>query len=160
MALTTIGTKMYIIDPAGSNGPVILPIECAVSIDGLGAPREQNDITCLEDNARQFIGGLATPGTMTVTVNFDPQNESHIRMHEMYVNNTRFDAAIGLGDGDSAPTLDSSDEFDLPADRSWIELLQAYVSDYPFTINLNAVVQSAIAFQLSGFPTVFPKSQS
>jgi Phage tail tube, TTP, lambda-like len=160
MAVSTIGTKVFIIDPEGSNGPTILSVDCAISIDGLGAPREQNDVTCLEDTARRFIGGLATPGTLTMTINADPQSESHIRLHEMYVAGTRFDMAIGWGDGAAVPTISSDDSFDFPTDRTFIEALDTYVSDFPFTFNLNSVVQSALTFQLSGFPTLYPKSVS
>lgn len=161
MAVTTIGTKAYIIDPEASGGPEILAIDCAISIDGLGAPREQNDVTCLEDTARRFIGGLATPGTVTININADPASPSHIRLHEMYVSNTRFDLAIGWGDGSSPPSLNSAgDGFEFPADRTFIEALQTYVADFPFNFALNAVVQSAVSFQLSGFPTLYPKAQS
>lgn len=160
MAQSTIGTKVYIIDPDGSNGPEVLAIDCAISIDGLGAPREQVDVTCLEDTARRFIAGLATPGTLTVNINADPQSASHVRLHEMYVNKTIFDMAIGWGDGAAVPTIDSNGDFDLPADRTFIEMLETYVADFPFSFNLNSVVQSALSFQLSGFPTLFPKSVS
>lgn len=160
MAQSTIGTKVYIIDPEGSNGAEILAVDCAISIDGLGAPREQVDITCLEDTARRFIGGLATPGTLTVNINADPQSASHIRLHEMYRNKTVFDMVIGWGDGDSVPTLDSNAEFDTPEDRTFILMEDTYVSDFPFAFNLNSVVQSAISFQLSGFPELLPKTAS
>lgn len=161
MAVSTIGTKVYIIDPEASGGPEILAVECAISVDGLGAPREQNDVTCLEDTARRFIAGLATPGSMAMTINADPANAaSHLRLHQMYVAATRFDMAIGWGDGSAAPTLDSNGEFDFPTDRTFIEMQDSYVSDYPFAFNLNTVVQSAITFQLSGFPELFPKTVS
>lgn len=160
MAQSTIGTKVYIIDPDGSNGPEVLAIDCAIGIDGLGAPREQVDVTCLEDEARRFIAGLATPGALTVNINVDPQSPSHVRLHEMYVNKTLFDMVIGWGDGNQVPTIDSAGEFDLPPERTFIEMLQTYVSDFPFSFALNSVVQSAIAFQLSGFPALYPKSAS
>lgn len=160
MAKSTIGTKVYIIDPEGSNGPQVLAVECAISIDGLGAPREQVDVTCLEDTARRFIAGLATPGALTVNINADFENESHIRLHQMYVARTVFDMAIGWGDGDSVPTIGSDGRLDFPADRTFIEARDTYVSDFPFTFNLNSVVQSAMSFQLSDLPTVFAKSVS
>lgn len=160
MAVTTIGTKAFIIDPEASDGPAILAIDCAIAIDGLGAPREQNDITCLEDTARRFIGGLATPGTVTVNINADPSSESHVRLHQMYVANTVFDLAIGWGDGSSVPTLGSDGKFDFPTDRTFIEALETYVADFPFNFSLNSVVQSAMSFQLSGFPILYPKAVS
>lgn len=158
MALSTIGTQVYFIDPGASNGPEVVAIDCVTSLSGLGAPREQVDVTCLEDQARQFIGGLATPGSMTSNINFDPQSPSHLRLHELYVANTKFDVAVALGDGTAAPTLDSNGHFHFPTTRTFVEALQSYVSDFPIAASANSVYQTAMTFQLSGFPTIFAKA--
>lgn len=161
MAQSTIGTVAYIIDPEASGGAEVLAVDCAISIDGLGAPREQIDITCLEDSARRFIGGLATPGQVTITINSEPGSPSHVRLHQMYVSNTRFDVAIGWGDGTSVPTIASDGvSFDLPDDRTFLEVTDNYVADFPFNFPLNGVVNSALSFQLSGFPTWWIKVTS
>ncbi len=158
MAQTTIGTQIYIIDPDASGGPEVLAVQCAISIDGLGAPREQIDVTCLEDSARSFLGGLATPGALTVTINTDARSPSHLRLHELYVSGDVFDLAIGWGDGSAAPTIASDGGFEFPATRTFIEASDTYVSDYPFSFPLNGVINSALTFQLSGFPVIYPKT--
>jgi hypothetical protein len=157
MAVKTQGTQLYVIDPDSTGGASVLTIECATSIDGIGAAREQIETTCLESPARTYDAGLPTPGTMTVTLNYDPANESHVRLHELYTEGTKFDAAIGWSDGTAAPTIDTAGDFDFPTTRTYIGLNDSYVADFPFTFGLNAVVTSSVTIQLSGFPTVFAK---
>lgn len=160
MAVKTQFTNLYFIDPEASGGPAVIAVECATSISGIGGTRDQIDTTCLESPARQFEAGLIAPGTMTVNINADPSNESHVRLHELYEAGTKFDIALGWSDGDSVPTLDSADEFDLPTDRTFLLLEQAYVSDFPFDFTLNAVVTSALTIQLSGLSSWVVKTTS
>lgn len=158
MAVKTQGTQLFILDRTSSDAPEVVTVQCAISIDGIGGAREQIEVTCLEDIARAYEAGLITPGTMTVTIQADSRNDSHIRLHELYVSGDKFDAAIGWGNGGAAPTIDSDEEFDFPDTRDYISMYDTYVSDFPFNFELNAVVTSAITFQLSGLPTWFPKA--
>ena len=159
MAIKTQGTHLYIVDPDASVGSEILRIECSINIDGISAPRDQIEITCLEDVARQYESGMPTPGQMTVGVNFDPSKPSHVRIYELWSAGTKFDAAIGYSDGTAAPTLASDDEsFDFPTSRSYMELKDTYVADVPQSFALNAVVTANVSLQLSGFPTLYKKA--
>lgn len=156
MAVKTQGTQLFILDPTSSSGCEVLAVECSVSMSGLGAAREQIEVTCLENDAREYVGGLATPGALTVTVNFDPANESHYRLYEFWKANTDFSLAIGFGPETSIPDVDTACEFDFPTDRTFIEAA-GYVSDLPLEIALNSVVTAAIPIQLSGEYTIFRK---
>lgn len=156
MAVKTQGTQLFILDEAASGGAEVLTIDCATAIDGLGAAREQIEVTCLEDDSRTYVGGLATPGSLTVTVNFDPNNESHFRMYELWKANVDFKFAIGFGPETAPPTV-TGDEFVFPTSRTFIEA-SGYVSDLPLSIALNAVVTAAIPIQVSGDYTIFRKT--
>ncbi len=158
MAIKTQGTQLYIIDPDATPGSEILVIDCATSIDGVGGSRDQIETTCLEDIARTYEAGLVTPETVTVTINADPDSPSHLRLHELYVAGTKFDAAIAWGDGTAPPTVDTAGEFDFPTTRSFIAISETYVSNFPFNFALNAVVTSAVTLQLSGLPIWFAKA--
>lgn len=155
MAIKTQGTQLFVKDPVDNS---VFAVQCAISIDGVGGAREQIETTCLEDIARSYEAGLITPSTVNLTINADPSSESHIRLHELYVAGTKFDAAIGWGDGTAAPTVDSADDLDFPATRTYIAIYDTYVADFPFNFALNAVVSSALVLQLSGLPTLFAKA--
>lgn len=160
MAVKTQGTQVFIIDPELSSGPQVLTIQCAISIDGIDGSREQIEVTCLEDIARSYEAGLITPGTMSVTIQADSRNESHVRLHELYVSGAKFAVALGWGNGGDAPTIGSDGDFNLPDTRDFIVMEDTYVSNFPFSFELNSVVTSAVTFQLSGLPTWYPKDNS
>lgn len=152
--LRSQGTHLYFIDPATGE---VMQVGCPTSIDGISAPIEQVETTCLDDQARTYIPGLKAPGPASFTLQFDPQDPSHIRLNELYNTNTTVQWALGLSDGTSAPSADSAGEFLLPPDRSWL-LFEGYVSDFPFTIALNTTVQSTLSVQVSGERVVVPRS--
>lgn len=159
MALKTQGTNVYIIDPDASAGEEILRIACAISVSGVSAPRDQLDSTCLEDSARTYEAGLMTPGAATLSLNFDPTQDSHMRLYELWQDGTKFDLAIGYSDGTAAPELASDGvSFDFPTTRTFMELTDTYVADVPQTIDTNALVTAEVSLQLSGVPTLYKKT--
>ena len=157
MSVKTQGTQIFILDPEGSDGCSVLTILCATNLSGLGAPREQIETTCLESDSREYVGGLATPAALTVSVNFDPSNESHFRMYELWKSNTSFKFAIGFGPETNVPTVDSACEFEFPTQRTYIEA-EGYIVDLPLDISLNAVVTAAIPIQVSGEYVIYRKT--
>lgn len=154
MAKKTQGTKLFVIDP--QNGSV-LTVGCATSIDGIDSTLDQLETTCLEADARTYIAGLATPGSATFGINFDPADASHVRLHELKKAGTTLKWAIGFSDSKTEPTADTSGEFVLPTSRSWITF-DGFMNSYPFSFALNSVVQSTVGIQISGDPIITPKS--
>lgn len=146
------GTQIYFIDPSTD---MVMVIECATSFNPGGNPADQIEDTCLEDFERTYKPGLRTPGTATITLNADPDNDSHVRIYELSQENPppNVQWAVGWSDGTSAPgvMVDSNGDtvFDVPDDRTWY-LFEGYVSDFPFDFQLNSVVTSDVTIQRSG----------
>lgn len=160
-SVKTAGTELFIIDPADDS---LLKIDCPTVISGLSGSRSQIDDSCLEDIADSFQGGRITPGTATLGINTDPQNASHLRLHQLYKEGTKFKFAIGWGDftppppaAGPVPVVDSNGNFNPAAGRSWI-IGEAYVSDFPFDFNANDVVRSSLTLQQSGLVDLFPRT--
>jgi len=158
-AVKTQGTELFILDPATDD---VLKVDCITVVTGLSGTRSQIDVSCLEDIADAFEGGRIQPGTVTVGLNVDPQNPSHIRLHQLYVEGTKFDFALGWGDftppppaAGPVPTADTAGNLNLPGGRSWLAG-EAYVSDFPFDFNANDVVRSSLTLQLSGLANLVP----
>lgn len=160
MAVKTQFTDLYFLDP--DTGEVV-EVGCVTSITGLTATRDQIETTCLNSEGRTYEAGMPTPGTATFTINFGPDDESHVRLHELYREGTKVDWALGWGDYDQprgpglgpVPTPDSSG-IDVPDTRTWI-VFNGYVSDLPFDFALSAVVTSSVSVQVSDFPILTPK---
>jgi Phage tail tube, TTP, lambda-like len=154
MAMVTQGTELYFIDPEGD---VVTKVGCPTNINGLTSPRTQIPTTCLDSLEGESLGGLPEPGEVTITLNFDPTDPTHVRLFEL-----RSEApppvlewVVGMSDGTGvAPTNDSSDWI-LGTGRSWLEF-SGYVADFPLDISLNSVYVSTMAIQRSGAMTLTP----
>jgi hypothetical protein len=154
MAVKTQGTDLYFVDPYDDS---VTKVGCVTSISGINAARDQIEVTCLDSAARIYEAGLGAPGAATFGINFDPQDDSHVRLHELYVAGTKLNWALGWSDGTAAPTADSDGEIVANAARSWIAF-NGYISDLPFDFALNSVVSSSVSVQVSDFPVLLPKS--
>jgi len=153
MAIKTQGTELWFINGSGA----LIKVGCVTSVSGISSQRDQIETTCLEDDERTYTGGLQSPGTAAMTINFDPSDSTHIALETAFQANTTVWWALGWGDGTSDPTVDSNLLFDLPTSRSWLAF-EGYVSDLPFDFALNAVVASSISIQMSGARTLTAKS--
>lgn len=154
MAVKTQGTELYAIDPA--DGSVIV-VGCPTSIDGIDTTVEQVETTCLNSAAREYVAGMPTPGTASFGINVDPQDASHIRLHELKIDGETLQWAVGWSDGNNLPTstTDSAGEYvwdtPLTTERSWI-LFEGFMNSFPFNFAINSVVQSTVGIQVSGEP--------
>lgn len=149
MAKLAQGTQIYFIDP---DTDTIVAVDCATAFTPGGAPADQIETTCLEDTTRAYMPGLRTPGQASLTINADPENASHIRLHEMSETDPSptVDWAVGWSDGTAEPTVDAiNGGFTLPTTRTWFTF-QGYVSDFPFDFAANTVVTSAVTIQRTG----------
>ncbi len=153
MAITSQRTKLYVIDPSNDS---IIVVGCPTNIDGIDSTIGQNEITCLSDSARTYMAGLATPGAATFTINFDPADASHVRLHQLKTAGTSLTWAVGMSDGTAAPTFYTNGDFDLPTSRSWIQF-NGFMTSYPFAFALDTPVTSAIGIQVSGDPVLTVK---
>ena len=152
MSVLTQGTQIYFIDPEfDSNGPGVREVECATTFTPGGNPADQIEDTCLSDTSRSYKPGLRTPGQATLGLNADPDNESHVRLHELSETDPSpiLKWAVGWSDGTAVPTLDSNGDFELPATRTWF-VFEGYVSDFPFDFAANTVVTTQATIQRSG----------
>jgi len=150
MAIKTQGTRLYAIDPADES---VITVGCITSLSGIDTTNEQIETTCLSDQARTYLSGLATPGAATFEINFDTTDETHTRMHELKVAGTTLLWAVGFSDGTAAPTVDSGGTWDLGTSRSWIRF-EGFMTNFPFDFSQNSVITSSVGIQISGEPEV------
>lgn len=158
MSVLTQGTQLYALIRG-----VINEIECITSFNPGANPADQIEDTCLsERNSRQYKKGLRTPGQASVTINADPDNDSHYLMWQLAELDEYQDEliqwAIAWSDGESVPTV-SAGEMVLTTDRTWYTF-RAYVSDFPFDFQANAVVATSATMQRSGHGVWVRKVQS
>ena len=152
MSVLSQGTYIYFIHPSyDSSGPAIVRLQCATSFNPGGAPRDQLDDSCLEDQDAKSKQGMRRPGVATIGINPDPQYESHGLLFDLFNGNEQVDLkfAVGWSDGVAEPTLDTDGDFNLPTSRTWF-LFEGYVSDFPFDHALNTIIAGTVSVQRSG----------
>jgi hypothetical protein len=154
-AVPAQGSQLYFEDP---DTGVISEVDCITELTGLSQTRDQIETTCLSDNERSYIAGLATPGTASFSIYPDPTSASHLRLHELATAGTTIHWALGWSDGKGiAPTDYDSNGWDLPATRTWLTF-DGYISDFPFDFAQNSVVTSGLGIQTSGPTEWIPKA--
>ena len=154
MAIKTQGTELFAVDPLTG---ALLIVGCVTSINGVDTTVEQVETTCLSDQARRYIAGLATPGAASFGINVDPTDTSHLRLHQLKVLGENIEWAIGWADGTADPTVDSAGMFALPTTRSWLTF-EGFMNSFPFNFEGNNVVQSTVGIQISGEPELTAKT--
>jgi hypothetical protein len=151
MAKLTKGTQLYFVDPTSD---AVTEITGVTTFNPGGAPSDQIETTTLTSEAKEFMRGMRTPGTATVEVNPDPTNASHVRLHELFVDDTvtSIPFAVGWSDGTVAPT-ESDGDFDQDPVARTFYYFDGYVADFPFDFSVNSVVKSSISIQRTGEAT-------
>lgn len=153
--MKTQGTDLYLIDPDDNS---VITVGCVTAINGISATRDQRETTCLSSAARTFAAGLANPGTATFTIQFNPADASHVRIHELYTEGADLQWALGWSDGEGIdPSGASTDGFTLPTTRTWLQF-DGFIQDLPFDFALNSDVTSNVSVQVSGFPVLTAKA--
>jgi hypothetical protein len=163
MAMKTQGSQLYVLLPtvADPEQLEVVKIDCMNNFNGGGNPADQIVVECLDKTTREYLRGMRTPAQATFTIDADPRNDSHVRLHTAAESDDEvYDSlkwALGWSDGlDIAPTLNSAgDDFELPTTRTWY-LFDGYVNDFPFDFPMNSTVKTAVAVQRSG-PAVWIK---
>lgn len=153
MAQKAQGTQLYAIDPADES---VITVGCVLSIDGIDTSIDQIETTCLEDTAKSFEAGLATPGTATFGIQTDPSDATHIRLLQLKNAGTTMDWTIGWSDGTVAPTVDTAGNWELGTARSWLSF-EGYMNSFPFSFAQNSMVTSNVGIQVSGEPALVAK---
>jgi hypothetical protein len=154
MSILTQGTQIFALVPAVTDPSdlEVIEIQCATAFNPGGNPADQIEDTCLSDKVRKYLRGLRTPGQATMTLNADPRNASHVRLHQLSEDDDIGNVSwvVGWSDGTAPPTLNvAGDDFQLPTTRTWF-LFDGYVSDFPFDFAANTVVVTSATIQRSG----------
>lgn len=150
MSILTQGTHVFFIDPADDS---VVQVKGATAFNPGGAPSDQIETTALEDFDRKYKKGMRTPGQASLTIQADPSEPSHVRLHGLSESNDQTEQivkwVVGWSDGVAPPTVDVGGDWTLPTTRTWYKF-EGYVSDFPFDFALNTVVTTQVTIQRSG----------
>lgn len=145
MSVTTQGTEIYFVDDLGT----LHTLHCPTGITIPRATKDNLDATCLNSEDRVMVPGLGTPPTLSITANFNPDQDSHVFLWEAQENRTILQFIVGLSNGTAAPTLDTAGDVILPTTRGFVTF-EGYVSDTPLDAQIGAFYTIDFTIQMSG----------
>lgn len=155
MSLNVQLSNLWFRDPAND---AIVEVGCVTNLSGVTASRDQLDVTCISDETRRLEAGMLSPGAASFSINFDPSDASHVRLHELYRAGTTLNWALGFSDGTAPPTsIESDGDFVLPTTRSFLTF-EGYVADFPWDLTVGAKVTNALSIQIADFPVLHAKA--
>lgn len=83
VAISSQGTKIFLGDTGSPNAYVAIP-----GVTSISAPTAQNpkiDASDLDSTSKEFIAGLKDNGEMSFSINFAPDNVTHLALRAAFV---------------------------------------------------------------------------
>lgn len=153
----TQGTELYF-RTHHSGGYGLMKIACPTGATGLGGAKTQLDATCLDSSEMEYVGGMAAPSALSVPLNFDVNNPSHLALLDIYNNSdpdNLYTFIIGWPTPTGVPPTvnPSTGLITYPTNRTYISF-DGYISDFPIDFAVNALVKSTMSIQRSGARTI------
>jgi len=153
MTLKTQGTEIYILDDTNS-GNEVQKIANITGGSGVGGTAGEIDVTDLDSLAREFRAALKDNGTVSLNINYDPSEASHVTLDGLVGgDNVRF--LIATSEADTAPSYSS--EFTLPTDRTTLDF-DGSVLSFQKDFETDAVWTGSVSIRVSGDITITPAS--
>lgn len=162
MSIKTQGTQVYFVNTlvdatTQALSYELIEIDCPTALSASGESIEQIETTCLKSTVRTYVGGLATPGEATLTVNYDHTDDSLLQLKALHNSSEITTFVIGFSNGVADPTISATTGVvTYPTDRSYLAF-DAYVMSFPFSFELNNVVTSEIGLQVTGKTNLYNK---
>jgi hypothetical protein len=147
--LKTQGTELFLLDDTDS-GNEVRKIGQVTGFSGVGGEAGEIDVTDFDSTAMEYLAALKDNGSISMNVNWDPQDESHQTLDALVGgDNKRFVIACSEGDTDVTYTSD----FTLPTDRTTLDF-NAGVRSFQKDFSANDVVRGTVSLRISGAITI------
>lgn len=161
MAISASLTNLYIIDPDDDSVLKICELD---SIEGVDATVQANASNSLCRDYTTYTPGNLDPGQANLTLNFDPEENAHVRLNELYRERKTLHWCIGFSDGTDSPKAETDGQsektglFDLaPIDRTCI-YFDGFMTSYSFGAAVNNMVSVPVGIQLTNVPELVERA--
>lgn len=148
--LKTQGTEIFILDDTNS-GSEVEKIGQVTGFSGVGGQAGEIDVTDLDSTAREFVAGLTDNGTVSINVNWDPNDASHVSLEALVGgSNVRF-LIGGSETGGTDPSYTST--FVIPTDRTTLDFNGSVLS-FQKDAETDNVWRGTLTVRVSGAITI------
>lgn len=149
VTISTKGTEAWFVY-TNSNGYTLVKVGCPKGFGPIGGSKSQIDTTCLDDTEKQFGPGMASPGAISVPLDFDDSKVSHTDIVAMDISDLTTTWVVGFSNGTAPPTINAgTGVITWPSTRTYVEF-QGYVADAPLDFQIDKNVGMTVSVQRSG----------
>lgn len=147
--LKTQGTELYILDTTNSASEV-QKIGNVTGGSGVGGTAGEITATNLDSTAQEFVVGLKDNGTVSINLDWDPSNASHVTLDSLVGGaNKRF--YIACSESTTDPTYGST--FTLPTDRTTFDFTGGVLS-FQKDFGTDDIWRGSVDIRVSGDITI------
>lgn len=143
--LKTQGTEIYLLDDADT-GNEVRKIGQITGFSGVGGQAGEIDVTDLDSLAREFAAGLKDNGTISINVNWDPQDASHTTLDGL-VGGAEKRFFIACSEASTQPTYSAG--YTLPTDRTTLDFNGVLLS-FQLDAETDNVWRGSLSIRVSG----------
>lgn len=126
------GTRLYYSSSASPS--VFTEVSCPTNINESGIQRNEIDVTCLSDSAKQFAPGLPDYGNVSFEINWNPDTASHAALFGLIESGDVREWKITFNDTAPATAV----HFD------------GYISSWQRTTAVDSVVKVTVTVRVTG----------
>jgi hypothetical protein len=149
--LKTQGTEIFILDDTNS-GSEVEKVGQVTSFSGVGGTAGEIGTTNFDSTAQEFVAGLTDNGTVSIDIDWDPSDASHVTLDSITGGaNKRFIIA----GSESAQDPSYSSTFTIPTDRTTLDFNGAVLS-FQKTGGTDDVWRATLQIRVSGSITITP----
>jgi len=151
--LKTQGTELYILDSTNS-GAEVEKIGNVTGFSGVGGTAGEINTTNFDSTAQEFVAGLKDNGTVSVNIDWDPADASHVSLDALVGgSNVRF--LVACSEAATDPTYSS--DYTLPTDRTTLDFNGSVLS-FQKDAGTDDVWRGTLQIRVSGAITITPAS--
>lgn len=148
--IKTQGTDLFVV----SAPTVASKLACITAFGGLGGARNQIDVSCFSSVEKEFEGGMATPGQITVGGIYDELDTVFTTLVGLKDSGDIVEWCLGGSDSVTAPTVAAG--VITPATARTSITFQGYVADITWDMAADSVWKYSLVIQRSGPWTLLP----
>lgn len=143
------GSALYFVDRTGT--PALVKLVCPTALSGITAgAADQIETTCLDEtDTKTFTRGLNSPTPLSIPFVFKPDDASHQLLFTLKESGETLNWIAVASEAATAPTLDSSDAIEPPADRTSFTF-DGYIAEVAVGADANDVWRGTLTIQRTG----------
>lgn len=125
-------------DPAGGSPSTYIQVGGVTAIGGMrSGTATEIDVSDLSSTEKEFVLGLADPGTMNLTVFYDPADQGQIILEDLRVSSARTSFQVTIPNPLNSPAVTTF-------------TFEGFVQSFPFEVGVDQAIPGTVTVRVTG----------